>query len=184
MWPTALRFIFFALLLNLATFAPARANYDHAQDVQRAGLQQSDEERMSHIGKCYRAELGQHRRTPPLRFSDEPDSMKNTWSIYQTMEFTVLDYIRPTDFKILFAWGKVAYINSNEFEWGYHSAEPDRAIFDCAKPKPVVKKKVPPKKKIKKRKCRPCCCCCNPCCCHKHPKPKPQHQQKPKDCGC
>lgn len=155
----AIRTIVFAFLLNLAAFMPALANQDHFEDVQKANMYTSDDQRMQYIGQCFRAEPSQHRRTPPLKFCSEAGSY-DCFFISRTEQFHVIDYVKPTDFKIQFDWGKIAYIDTNEFEWGYRSRGPDRAIFDCPKPKKAVVKKKP--RKIKRKCCR-CCCHCNPC---------------------
>ncbi|MCE5334010.1 MAG: hypothetical protein LLG06_05425 [Desulfobacteraceae bacterium] len=133
----AIRIMIFALLLSFATVVPAFANQDHFEDVQKADLFKSDDQRMQYIGKCFRAEPSQHRRTPPLKFCSDTESY-DCFFISRTEQFHVIDYVMPTDFKIQFDWGKIAYINTNEFEWGLHSPAPARASFECPVKKVVV----------------------------------------------
>ncbi len=163
----AMRVIFFVLVMNMALLAPARANYDHYEDLAKARIYVSEEERDSYVGKTYRALFGQRGNTPPLKFCDEPESFKSCYGIYREELLTVIDYVRPTDFKIRFHnSGKVAFINSNEFVWGLKCSMPDRTLFEVVQKKPVVKKPRPKVKRVKK-KVRCCCCCCSPCCCGK-----------------
>jgi hypothetical protein len=180
---SAVRVIFYALLLNLAFLAPALANYDHFEDVEKAHMYKSDDERLSYIGRHFRAEFGQHGKTPPLRFCEEPDAFK-CYGMYSERKFTVIDYIKPTDFKLKFESGQIAYLNTNEFIFGLHSSPPDKCIWELvAKQKPKAKPKI--KKVVKKRvvrRCHCCQCCCRCCCCgqaHHNPPGTHPEQQPP-----
>ncbi|MHC1726948.1 MAG: hypothetical protein AB9866_13235 [Syntrophobacteraceae bacterium] len=161
----AIRIIFFVLVVHMALIGHARANYDHYEDLRKAQIIVSEEERGSYVGKTYRALFGQRGNTPPLKFCDEPDSFKSCYGIYREELLTVIDYVIPSDFKILFLDSrKIAFINTNEFVWGLKCSMPDRTLFEVVqKAKKSVVKKAKRKRVVKKVRC--CCCCCTPCCC-------------------